>query len=34
MDTLLTMEHADRLRFVGEVASLNERALQEVRALG
>lgn len=34
LEVLLNMEHADRARFVNEVASLNERALMEVRALG
>jgi len=34
LDGLLNMEHGDRARFVNEVASLNERALAEVRALG
>jgi hypothetical protein len=32
-DTLLSLEHADRARLVEEVASLNERALAEVREL-
>jgi hypothetical protein len=32
-DTLLSLEHADRARFVKEVASLNDRALAEVREL-
>jgi Family of unknown function (DUF6760) len=34
LETLLSMEHPDRVRFVKEVATLNERALEEVRALG
>lgn len=34
LEALLGLEHADRVRFVNEVASLNERALAEVRELG
>jgi hypothetical protein len=34
LEALLNLEHADRVRFVNEVASLNERALVEVRELG
>ncbi|HEY4408552.1 MAG TPA: DUF6760 family protein [Acidimicrobiia bacterium] len=32
-DTLLDLEHRDRLRLLGAVARLNERAWEEVREL-
>jgi hypothetical protein len=31
LEALLDLEHADRVRFVKEIASLNKRALTEVR---
>jgi hypothetical protein len=34
LETILGMEHPDRVRFVKEVAALNERALEEVRTFG
>jgi hypothetical protein len=33
LEVLLDLEHEDRARLVGEVASLNERAFAEVKAL-
>lgn len=33
METLLDLEHPDRVRMVGAVANLNERAWEAVRSL-
>lgn len=34
LDTLLDLEHADRARFIEQVASLNERAWEGVAGVG
>jgi len=34
LDTLLDLEHPDRIRMVREVANLNERAMEGVSGIG